>query len=696
MMKVLETVQGIYRIFNARSVAVVGASGDPSKFGYMTLDSIIRGGFEGQIYPVNPKGGELLGLKVHPSLTEVPGQIDLVVVIVPAKFVPSVLREAGEMGVSSALILSGGFREAGRADLEEEISSISKNCGMRFAGPNVQGINYLPNKLCAMFYPVISTKGPLAIISQSGTVTAALSEWAADEGLGISAAVNLGNQTNLCESDYIDFFATDKNTKVIAMYLEGVKEGRHFLRTIERVASQKPIAILKGGRTAAGQKSAASHTGSMAGSYDVFNAACRQFGAFGPSDLETLYDGAKALATMRPPKGNRVLIISTSGGAGTLGADEAEVQGLEVPPLSEELVEELKRLDLSPLATLSNPLDLVSIDAEHFRQIVLVADQFDVADVFLLNFGDPVVGAIEVTKYIAATLKGGLAVSYQGGGEEEKLGRVKMQEAGIPVFPTPERAMRGIAAAARYARYRETRKDRSARPSVAYKKEQPLPDKVYRFVPEHAAVEYLRQYNIPYPEHQLAHTPEEAMEIADGLGYPVVLKIVSPDVLHKSDAGGVALGLETSAEVNNAFKRIIDRIQTVEPAASVEGLLVCRQAPKGLEVIVGVLEDPVFGATIMFGMGGIFTEVLRDVSFRVAPLDRYDAEEMIREIRGYALLTGVRGHPGYDIEALIELMLAVSQLVIDRPDIKELDLNPVRLFEKGLIILDVRIMEKGP
>jgi len=231
---------------------------------------------------------------------------------------------------------------------------------------------------------------------------------------------------------------------------------------------------------------------------------------------------------------------------------------------------------------------------------------------------------------------------------------------------------------------------------VAYKKEQPLPDKVYRFVPEHAAVEYLRQYNIPYPEHQLAHTPEEAMEIADGLGYPVVLKIVSPDVLHKSDAGGVALGLETSAEVNNAFKRIIDRIQTVEPAASVEGLLVCRQAPKGLEVIVGVLEDPVFGATIMFGMGGIFTEVLRDVSFRVAPLDRYDAEEMIREIRGYALLTGVRGHPGYDIEALIELMLAVSQLVIDRPDIKELDLNPVRLFEKGLIILDVRIMEKGP
>lgn len=459
MVHVEGTVQAIERIFKARSVAVVGASGDPSKFGYMTLDSIIRGGYQGQIYPVNPKGGELLGLKAYPSLNEVPDQPDLVVVIVPAKFVPGVLREAAEKGVRGGLILSGGFREAGRADLEAEIASISKEYGLRFAGPNVQGINYLPNKLCAMFYPVICTRGPLAIISQSGTVTAALSEWAADEGLGISAAVNLGNQVNLCESDYIDFFATDESTKVIAMYIEGVKEGRRFVKTISQVAPQKPIAILKGGRTAAGQKSAASHTGSLAGSHEVFTAACRQFGVFDASDLETLYDGAKALATMRPPKGNRVLTISTSGGAGTLGADEAEVLGLAVPALPEELVEALKRLELSALATLSNPVDLVSISAEDFKQVVLVADQFDAADVFLLNFGDPVVGATEVSKHLAARIEGSLAVSYQGGGEEEKLGRVRMQEDGIAVFPTPERAMRGIAAAVRHARYRQTRKE---------------------------------------------------------------------------------------------------------------------------------------------------------------------------------------------------------------------------------------------
>jgi acyl-CoA synthetase (NDP forming) len=457
-MRADDTIQAIDKIFNARSVAVVGASSDPTKFGYMTLDSIIRGGYEGPIYPINPKGGELLGLKVYCSLSEVPGRPELVVIIVPAKFVPDVLREAGDMGASGALILSGGFREAGRNDLEGEILSISSKYGMRIAGPNVQGINYLPNKLCAMFYPVICTRGPMAIISQSGTVTAALSEWAADEGLGISAAVNLGNQASLCERDYIDFFGSDQNTKVITMYLEGVKEGRDFLETIERVSSRKPIVILKGGRTAEGQRSAASHTGSMAGSHEVFSAACRQYGGINAPDLETLYDCAKALATMRLPRGNRVLIVSTSGGAGTLGADEAGLQGLEIPLLPDAFVKELKQLKISPLATLSNPLDLVSIDAEHFRQIVTVADRFQVADTVLLNFGDPVVRATEVSKYLADTITAGLAVSYQGGGEEEKLGRVKMQEAGIPVFQTPEKAMRGIAATVGYARYRESRK----------------------------------------------------------------------------------------------------------------------------------------------------------------------------------------------------------------------------------------------
>ena len=459
MNEVGKTVQAIDRIFNAKSVAVVGASSDPRKRGYMTLETIIKGGYEGAIYPVNPNGGEILGLRVYRSLGELPQSPDIVVVVVPAVSVPAVLRQAGEMGVLGVVILTAGFREAGRQDLEREIVGISRRYAFRIAGPNIQGINYLANKLCAMFFPVITTKGPIAIISQSGSVTAALSEWAADEGLGISAAINLGNQVDLCESDYLNFLETDENTKAIAMYLEGVKDGRQFLDTIKRVAPQKPIVILKSGRTPVGQRSVTSHTGSFAGSHQVLCAACRQFGVIDVSNMEALYDGVKVLATIKPPSGNRLLIITTSGGTGAIAADEAEELGLSVPALSESLLRELKRLELSPVANLSNPCDLTSVNADHFKQVALLADQFDVADVILINFSDPMKGGVEVVKYLAANLKVSLAVSYMGGGEEEKFGRVRLQEAGIPVFPTPERATRGIAAAVWLARYRKTRRE---------------------------------------------------------------------------------------------------------------------------------------------------------------------------------------------------------------------------------------------
>jgi len=457
MTKIGKTLQAMDKIFNARSIALVGASAYPCKFGYMTLHSLISGGYDGQIYPINPKGGEIMGLKVHTSLSELPAPPDLEVIVIPAKFVAGVLKEAAGMGTRGALILTAGFREAGRRDLEAEIAAIPKETGLRFVGPNVQGINYLPNKMCAMFFPVIKTKGPLAIISQSGTITAALSEWAADEGLGISAAINLGNQVDLCESDYLDFLATDENTKVIAMYIEGLKNGPYFLEAVKRVAPHKPIVILKGGRTAAGQKSAASHTGSMAGSHQVFSAVCRQFGVVRADDLETLYDAAKALATMQPPNGNRILTISTSGGAGTLGADETDRWGLVLPDLPQAFVEALKGLDLPPLATLSNPFDMASIFPEGFKKVATLADKYDLADIILLSYGDPVAGGVELATELDAGLKAEIAVVYFGGGEEEKAGRIRLHQAGIPVFSTPERAVRGIGAAVREAAYRRRR-----------------------------------------------------------------------------------------------------------------------------------------------------------------------------------------------------------------------------------------------
>ncbi len=463
------TVRAIHAAFNAKSVALVGVSSDPHKFGYMALNTILGGGYEGDIYPVSPRGGELMGLKVYTSVREIPGKIELAVVVVSAESVPGVLLEAADKGAGAAAILSAGFREAGRSDLEERIAAISRERDIRLMGPNIQGINYLPNKLCAMFFPVIKTKGPLAIISQSGSVTAALSEWAADEGLGISAAVNLGNQVDLCESDYLEFFAQDEDTKAVMMYLEGVKDGRRFLEVLEKVSPGKPIAICKAGRTAAGQKSAVSHTGSLAGSHHVFKAACRQFGVVIAESVESLYDCAKGLATLKRPTGHRVLTISTSGGAATLACDEAETQGLSVPHLPAAMVDELKKLNLPSLASLSNPVDLISLDPEHFKQVALLADKLDAADVLLISFADPVPGAPEALNHLTANVGVSVAVSYMGGGEAEKAGRVEMQRRGIAVYPSPERAMKSIAAAVWEASYHRTPRER--RQSVQARKD---------------------------------------------------------------------------------------------------------------------------------------------------------------------------------------------------------------------------------
>jgi acyl-CoA synthetase (NDP forming) len=449
-------VEALQGMFNARSVALVGASSTPGKFGYHTLETLINGGYKGQIYPINPKADRIKGLKVYPSITDIPGAVELAVVVVPAPFVPGVLREAAAKGVSGAAVLSAGFRESGFPDREAEIAAISKELGLRFLGPNIQGFTYVPNKLCATFFPVITKVGPMAVIGQSGSVTAALAEWADHEGLGITGAINLGNQTDLCESDVLEFFGQDEHTRAIALYVEGVKDGRRFLDVASRIAQTKPIAVLKSGRSEVGRRSAASHTGSLGGSDEVFSAACQQHGIVRANDLETLYDAAKALATLGEPRGNRVLVISTSGGGNTLAADEAEKHGLVVPPLPEALKERLDQIGLPPNATVSNPLDLAMIEPEPFKQAITIADQFDIADIYLIVFGDPVEGGAEAVKHLAAHVNGCVAVAYFGGGATESASRVEIQEAGIPVFAAPERAARGIGAAVWATKYRRS------------------------------------------------------------------------------------------------------------------------------------------------------------------------------------------------------------------------------------------------
>ena len=528
-------LQALDEIFKARSVAVVGASTDTSKFGGMTLKTLIGAGYDGKIYPINPRADSVQGLKAYPSIADVPGEIELAVIIVPAPFVKGVLQEAAAKGARGAVILSTGFRESGYPEREAEITSVAQELGLRFLGPNIQGINYVPNRLCAMIMPVITMLGPLAVISQSGSVTAALSEWAENEGLGISTAVNLGNQADLCESDVLAYLGQDEHTKAIAMYLEGVKDGRRFLETASRIVQAKPVVVLKSGRSATGRRSAASHTASLAGRDEVFDAACRQFGLVRVDDLETLYDKAKALATMRPPRGNRLLVVSTSGGGNTLAADEAEAHGLVMPSLPPAYVEQLQTIGLPPNAGIANPLDLAGITAEHFVQAVLMADELDVADTYLISFGDPVVGSTEAVKRIADNITASLALAYFGGGELGRESSIEIQAAGIPVFATPERAIRGIAAAVWHSEQRRSKGLASLGPPYQSFEASERNDCVLL---EPEAIQILDEYNIRYPVHGMAGDAEDAVQIAERLGYPVVIKVVSPDVVHKSDADG--------------------------------------------------------------------------------------------------------------------------------------------------------------
>lgn len=691
-----DTITAIDRMLNTRSIAIVGTSHDPTKYGYMTLKTIIKAGYEGEIYPVNPKGGEILGRKVYPTLSEIPDTPGLAIIVVPVKFVAGVMKEAGDKGIPGAAILTGGFREAGRKDLEDELLSISETYGIRIIGPNIAGINYLANKLCAMFFPVITIFGPLAIISQSGTITNGLSEWAADEGLGISAAINVGNQVDLCESDFLDFLSQEEHTKAIAMYVESVKNGRRFLEALKRTTYKKRVVILKAGKSIAGKESALSHTGSLAGNHAVFIAACRQAGAFVVEDIDSLFDCAKALAAMRLPKGNRVFTVSTSGGINTTGMDEAEKQGLIVPTLNETNIEGFKQLDLSPLSSFSNPFDLGgSISAEDFRKTAIAADEMGLADVVMLNYGDPIEEGVKTTKEIVNKVKASVYVSYFAGGEEEKIGRIKMQEMGIPVFPTPERAIRGIGSATWVAQYLRRHQDDEDVQGEFLLKEPPDSKEQFstRFLLEPDAIEYLKQYNIPYSAYGVARSSEHAIEIANAIGYPVVLKIISPQVVHKTDVGAVLLHINDAEAVSNNYNFLIELVRNKIPKISIEGVLVCRHMPEGIDVIVGALDDEIFGPTIMFGLGGVFTEILQDVSFRVTPLSEIDAEQMVEEIKGYPLLCGARGKQAVSIDRIKALLVKISRMIIENPEIIELDLNPVRVYADNLTVLDVRIVK---
>ncbi len=687
----IATIQTIDKMFNAQSIAVIGASNNPAKYGYMTLESMIKGGYKGKIYPINPKGGEIMGLRAYTSLKELPEVPDAAVIMIPVDLVPDVIKEAGEMGIPGVAITSAGFSEVGRSDIEEEIATLARAHNIRIIGPNIEGFIYFPNRLHAQFFPIVQHSGGLATMTQSGSLTNGLLGWANDDGIGISACINLGNQLDICESDFLGFLARDDNTSAVIVHLEGVKDGRRFIQAMDQISGKKPVVILKTGKSEEGKKSVASHTASLAGSNEIFNAVCRQFGVIVVRDVQSLFDYGKTLSLMPQTRGNRVLIISSSGGLGVLAVDEAELNGLSIPKISESVEGELKSLDFAnPLGSMNNPIDLATIWTDEFEKVALIADRHNLADIFLFNFGDPIPGAADMLIRLSGKIKARIIVSYMGGEMEEKKDRPKLHKAGIPVLPTPERAIRTLGAVVKFSKWK---KRRSQRQRINYM----IPKREYAgasvFIPEYQAADLLEKYNIHYPIHGLATTCEEAVQLAEKMDYPVVLKIVSPDIPHKSDAGGVAVNLKNKNDLCRAFSAILTRVAKTAPTAVIDGMLMCKQAENGMEVIVGALDDPVFGPTIMFGLGGIYAEIFGDVVFRILPLTLDNAREMIRETKAYEMLSGARNQKALALDKLADLLVRVSEMIVENPDILELDLNPVRVYEKSILCLDARIVK---
>jgi len=675
----MEDLTRLDSIFKPKSVAVIGASTAPGKLGHDILANLKNGGFAGPLFPINPKAEEILGLKVYKSIADAPEPPELAVVVIPAKIVIPTLEQCADKGVKAAIVITGGFAETG-ADgerLQDEMAQVIRRTGLKVVGPNCQGVNMPHHHMCAS-WPLITTKGKIAFASQSGTVGAAFLDLAAAEQLGVSAFVSLGNRVDVDEAEVIQYFNADPHTEVIALYLEGVKRPSYFLDALREC--DKPLVILKAGRTKRGGQAAESHTKSLAGVDAIYQALFRKHRVYRADTLEELFDFAKALAYLTPPKGRNLMITTSSGGAAILAIDEAEKMGLATPEPSPSLKERLRGL-IPAHCVVANPVDLtgdVIGDASLYRQVMDEAKgEYDYQVVI---FGDPIPGASKVVAPGASEL-----VVFLGGAEVEQEERAKLYEAGVPVFPTPER---GIAALAQFFRFAPQPRPEGAAPVMPS-----APG--LRLLPGQEAAEMLARAGIPVAAAPLAKTPDEAVALAHQFGYPVVLKVASPDIPHKSDVGGVHLNLTHDEAVRQAFQDILATINLHDRKVQVDGVTVSPMAKLGgLEVILGTITDPQYGPTLMFGLGGIYTEIYQDVAFLILPATEAEMEELIRSIRGYPLLTGFRSQPKRDLAALKGAMEALATFAQRHPELDQIELNPLLLYEKGLFAVDARIFSR--
>ncbi len=704
----LSRIRDLRAILEPSSVAVIGASREPGSVGHSVLQNLLMGHFVGVVYPVNPKARSVCGVRSYSSVLDISDPIDLAVVIVRAPLVPQVLRECGKKGVKGAIVISAGFKETGPegARLEAEVVEIARAAGIALVGPNCLGvINTDPVvRLNASFAKEMPRSGNIAFISQSGALCTAVLDYAKGQGIGFSKVISLGNKADVNENDFLAYLWKDRQTQVILLYAEDLADGRTFLALAREITGEtdhrKPILTLKAGRTPAGARAVASHTGSLAGSDEIYEAILTQAGTLRVDTVEDLFEYAVAFANQPLPEGKGVAIITNAGGPGIMATDACVRYGLELALLSEKTRRTLAQ-SLPPHASVNNPIDLLG-DARHDRYKVAleaVMDDETTHGVIVLLTPQAMTDIEEIARTIveiSRPKKKPVLACFMGIVDVSAGVRI-LEEGGVPCYSFPEDAVRALSAMAQYRAWITRPRTQVRYFSVDTEKARHILSRSrpseHGFIPEDEALRILECYGLPTLPWNVANSPDEAAATAERIGFPVALKILSPDVVHKFDVGGVLLNLRTPEEVREGFQSILASVKKHYPDGNFRAVLVQAMAKPGREVILGLKRDRQFGPILMFGLGGIYVELLRDVTFRFAPVRELGAYRMVQGIKTYRLLEGVRGQPPADIDAIVQCIERLSQLSLELEDIEELDINPLIVYEKGsgAVVADVRI-----
>jgi acetate---CoA ligase (ADP-forming) len=729
--------ESLEALFAPKSVAVIGASTKPDSLGRAVFKNILFHGYTGVVYPVNPKAKSILGVKAYPSVLDIPDEIDLAVIIVPAIAVANVLEECGRKGVRAAIVISAGFKEIGEegAQRERELQQIAQRYGIALLGPNCLGIiNTDPSvSLNATFAPGMPRQGNIAFISQSGALGVAALEYAQRQKIGLSKFISIGNKADLHENHLLDYLKDDPLSDVILLYVEDLEDPQGFHRLATEITSERPkkipILAIKSGRTLEGAKAATSHTGALAGSDEVYDSIFMQSGVLRVETIEELFDYAIAFAQQPLPQSNRIAIVTNAGGAGILATDAAVRHGVQLAEFTEETVRKLREL-LPPTVNVANPVDMTGEPNEQRYETVVrtVLEDPNVAGVVVIaaphilmsleNIARHIVRAVQALTPDPAPSPRPNPPAPLRAGEGSSGGKVQkpvlaclmavtdarpaieiLEEANIPHYSFPERAARALAAMARYREWVHRPRTEyrvftdvqieQARETIARAKRQ---GRSLLLEPE--AHDVLKAYGFPVLQYRFAKSEDEALHAAREIGYPVVLKIVSPDIAHKVDVGGVKLDIHSDAELRENYRQMLADVQKAKPDARIFGVFVQEFIKGGKETILGLKRDPLFGPLLMFGLGGIYVEALRDVTFRIAPIRELGVHRMIRQIRGFKILEGFRGEPPSDIDAIAECLARLSQLATQLEEIVELDINPLVVFERGrgARVVDARIV----